>query len=131
VPESSAPRIVPAAPSVRRFAREIGVDIADVRGTGPNGRISKEDVKAHARLRLSTPSPTSSVPMPEAELPDFSAWGPVRTEEMSRVRRLTALQMTRAWTQVPMVTHNDLADITDVEAFRQRHKKGSPRGAAG
>jgi pyruvate dehydrogenase E2 component (dihydrolipoamide acetyltransferase) len=124
VPESSAPRIVPAAPSVRRFAREIGVDIADVRGTGPNGRISKEDVKAHARLRLSTPSPTSSVPMPEAELPDFSAWGPVRTEEMSRVRRLTALQMTRAWTQVPMVTHNDLADITDVEAFRQRHKKG-------
>jgi pyruvate dehydrogenase E2 component (dihydrolipoamide acetyltransferase) len=123
VPEGGSQRIVAAAPSVRRFAREIGVDIGDVRGSGPNGRISKEDVKDHARLRLSAPQPTSSVPLPEADLPDFSAWGTVRTEQMSTVRRLTALQMTRAWTQVPMVTHNDLADITDVEAFRQRHKK--------
>jgi len=115
------PRIVPAAPSVRRFAREVGIDIASVKGSGPGGRLSIDDVKAHARRLLESAPPasmTSAVP----ELPDFSRWGEVEVEAMTRVRRMTAENMSRAWLTAPQVTHNDLADITTLELLRQRYK---------
>lgn len=115
---SGAP--VPAAPSVRRFAREIGLDIGQVPGTGPDGRISVEDVKSHSR-RLSTgraaAGPRPSVP---ASLPDFAKWGPVETEPMSNLRRAAAEHLSAAWSNIPHVTYADKADVTDMEVLRKQ-----------
>lgn len=114
-PSPQESRQVAAAPSVRRLAREIGVDIHAVEGTGPRGRISRDDVKAHAQRRLSAgPTPVA----PAGTLPDFSRWGEVRRERMSAVRRATAHHMARSWSQIPHVTQVDECDITDLEARR-------------
>jgi pyruvate dehydrogenase E2 component (dihydrolipoamide acetyltransferase) len=110
--------VVPAAPSVRRLARELGVDITAVRGTGPKGRISAEDVKAHARGVV-----TGGPALPSRQLPDFGRWGTVRREAMSKVRRITAQSMAHAWATVPQVTQYDKADVTGLESFRRRHAK--------
>ena len=109
----------PAAPSVRRLARELGVDIAQVQGTGERGRISMEDVKNHAKARLSA----GGLAAPSAPLPDFTRWGAVRREPMTKVRRITAQSMTQAWLAAPRVTQYDKADITEIEAFRRRHAR--------
>lgn len=110
---------VAAAPSVRRLAREIGVDINSVNGSGPNGRISAEDVKDHAR---SGKQDESSSPAP-AKLPDFSQWGGTEHKPMSKVRRLTAENMSRAWSLAPQATQFGKADVTEVEKLRQQFKK--------
>ena len=118
-PSSGAP--VPAAPSVRRFAREIGLDIGQVPGTGPDGRISVEDVKSHSRQLSAgrvTGGPAPSAP--SAPLPDFSKWGPVETEPMSNLRRAAAEHLSAAWTNIPHVTYADKADVTDMEALRKQ-----------
>ena len=112
----------PAAPSVRRLAREIGVDIHEVPGSGPGGRVSADDVKRYARRRQSqepaaTPAATAPVAVP---LPDFTRWGDVERRPMSNVRRLTADQMSRTWATVPQVTQYDQADITELEQLRQK-----------
>ncbi len=124
---SSGPReLAPAAPSTRRLAREIGVDIGQVRGTGPHGRISIADVKNHAKQLLSRgPSAapaagTVAAGPPVVPLPDFSKYGSIRREGMSNVRRKTAQQMHLAWSTIPQVTQFDKADITDLEALRKR-----------
>ena len=106
--------LVAASPSVRRLARELGVDIGEVTGSGPAGRISRDDVKNHAKDLVSakgTPPPGSA---------GADSWGPVRTERMSRVRMTTARNMAQAWT-VPHVTHADLCDITELEDARKRY----------
>lgn len=108
---------VPAAPSVRRFAREIGVDITNVQGAGPNGRISIEDVKEHSRTKSRR---TKGTPAAERELPDFSRWGDTRRESMSKVRRLTAQRVADAWRRIPHVTQFDEADVTELEKTRNR-----------
>ena len=112
----------PAAPSVRRLAREIGVDINEVPGSGPGGRVSAEDVKRHARTRQSAePDAVPAAGAPAAlSLPDFSRWGEVERRPMSNVRRLTADQMARTWATVPQVTQYDQADITEIEQLRQQ-----------
>ncbi|MGE3539913.1 MAG: 2-oxo acid dehydrogenase subunit E2 [Candidatus Tectimicrobiota bacterium] len=111
----------PASPSVRRLAREIGVDIAQVPGSGPGGRIAEEDVKQFARHQLSQVEQGASALTRAAELPlpDFSRWGSVERQAMSNVRRTTAERMTQAWTTIPHVTQFDKADITDLEQLRQ------------
>ncbi len=115
-------KIVPAAPTVRRFAREIGVDLSIVSGTGAGGRISIDDVKAHGKRLLSEPAPDSAS-LATAELPDLARFGPVRREPMSKVRRLTAENLTRAWLTAPQVTNHEIADITDLEKFRKAYKE--------
>ena len=110
---------VPAAPSVRRFAREIGLDISQVPGTGPAGRISAEDVKSHSK-QLSAGRGAAAGPAPLAPLPDFTKWGPVETEPMSNLRRAAAEHLTAAWTNIPHVTYGDKADVTDMEALRKQ-----------
>jgi pyruvate dehydrogenase E2 component (dihydrolipoamide acetyltransferase) len=124
--EEGARRPAPAAPSVRRTARELGVDIGQVTGSGPGGRISSEDVKAHVKRVMSSggPRPAASEGAPglaaPAPLPDFSKWGPIERKPMRAVRRKTAEHLSRAWVTVPHVTQCDKADITDLEALRER-----------
>ncbi|MCF7803391.1 MAG: 2-oxo acid dehydrogenase subunit E2 [Candidatus Marinimicrobia bacterium] len=118
-------KLVPAAPSVRRLAREIGVDIAEVPGTGPKGRISKEDVKAFSK-KLHKERGTAGgggFAMPSEPLPDFEKWGEVEREAMSNVRKSTAEHMVASWTPVPHVTQNDEADITELERLRKQWAK--------
>jgi len=111
----------PAAPSVRRLAREVGVDINAVIGTGPGGRVSMEDVKNQARQLLTDARETHEVSAPaETILPDFAQWGEVERQPMSSVRRKTAEHLARAWATIPHVTHFAKADITDLEQLRQR-----------
>lgn len=110
----------PAAPSVRRLARELGVDMASISGTGPRGRISKEDVMARAKVLVERPAAPAA---PARHLPDFTRWGNVQREPLSTVRRLTGEAMALSWATVPQVTQYDGADITELEAFRAKSAK--------
>jgi len=115
---------VPAAPHVRRLAREIGVDIHDVKGTGPGGRISEDDVKAHSKSLLASVAAAAQSPrgaqFAQPELPDFTKWGKVERVSIRGVRRKTAEHLWQAWTTIPHVTQNDKADITELEQLRAR-----------
>jgi pyruvate dehydrogenase E2 component (dihydrolipoamide acetyltransferase) len=133
--ETAAPKgegPVPAAPSVRRLARELGVDLRTVTPSGPGGRVMADDVRAFAEKGEAVAAPPTAPPEartvePPAAvgpqpLPDFSQWGPVERIPLRSVRRATAKRMALAWSQIPHVTHSDEADITDLEAMRQKHK---------
>ena len=111
---------VPAAPSTRRLAREIGVDIAQVQGTGPGGRISIDDVKAHSKKLHATRGAISTTAAP---LPDFSQWGTVERQPMTKVREITAERLAQAWATIPQVTQFDKADITSLEKWRTEYGK--------
>jgi pyruvate dehydrogenase E2 component (dihydrolipoamide acetyltransferase) len=115
---------IPAAPHVRRLAREIGIDIHGVKGSGPGGRISESDVKAHSKALLASVAATSQAPrgpqFAQPELPDFTKWGKVERVSIRGVRRKTAEHLWQAWTTVPHVTQNDKADITELEHLRAR-----------
>ncbi len=112
--------LVPAAPSVRRLARELGVDIAQVAGSGNHGRISFADVKSFLQRQSSTQSNGNGVAIPQIQLPDFSKYGEVERQTMSGIRRATADHMARCWATVPHVTQFDRADITDLEKLRKQ-----------
>ena len=122
IPNSEFTTSIPAAPTVRRFAREVGVDLATVSGTGPGGRISIDDVKAEANRRLSGGSAAGG-PAMALELPDLERFGPVHREPMTKVRKLTAENLSRAWVTIPHVTNHEIADITDLEEFRKAYKE--------
>jgi pyruvate dehydrogenase E2 component (dihydrolipoamide acetyltransferase) len=114
---------VPAAPSVRRLAREIGVDIHSVQGTGPGGRISEDDVKLHAKNMLAAAAVAAQTPgmgFVEPELPDFSKWGKIERVSMRGVRRKTAEHLRQAWNTIPHVTQQDRSDITELEQLRAK-----------
>ena len=131
-------RVAPAAPSVRRLARDLGVDIYQVQGTGPGGRLSAEDVRVFVRETMQRITGGGPTPMVSAEfpglhaqrpLPDFTKWGGVTQEPMSKVRSITADAMSYAWSTIPMVTQYDKTDITDLEAFRKEfNRKVDPDG---
>jgi len=132
-PRAEAGPAAPASPSVRRLAREIGVAINDVQGSGPGGRITDEDVKEHARRILSSvpttlgasgvgarPGGAPAAPIP---LPDFEKWGGVERQPMSNIRRKTAEHLSHAWNTIPHVTQCDKADITPMEELRSKFRK--------
>jgi len=131
-------RVAPAAPSVRRLARELGVDIYQVQGTGPGGRLSEEDVRVFVRETMQRITGGGPTPMVSGEfpglhaqrpLPDFSKWGAVTQEPMSKVRSITADAMSYAWSTIPMVNQFDKTDITELEAFRKEfNRKADPDG---
>ena len=124
-PEDEGPTPVPASPSTRRLAREIGVDIHVVEGSGPGGRITADDVKRHSRERPSKSAGGSQGGITAAhELPDFSRFGPTRREKVSQIRRITAENTQAAWQVVPHVTQHDEAVVDAVEEFRQTYKEG-------
>ena len=121
-------RAAPASPAVRRLAREIGVDVNVVQGTGPAGRISQEDVKEHARRILSSVGAAGAgsgavLARPGRQLPDFQKWGAVERQPWSNIRRATAEHLSYAWATIPHVTQCDKADVTALEELRQRHKE--------
>jgi len=127
---------VPAAPAVRKLARELGVDISQVPGSGPHGRILKEDVEAFAKgvhpagrgAPLVGAGPGFA--LPAEELPDFSQYGPIRREPATQIRKTIARQMTRAWLNVARVTHADVADVTELERNRKRYNEALKEGQA-
>jgi pyruvate dehydrogenase E2 component (dihydrolipoamide acetyltransferase) len=114
---------VPAAPHVRRLAREVGVDIHSVQGSGPGGRISEDDVKLCAKNALAAATAAAQTPRAgfvEPELPDFAKWGKTERVSMRGVRRKTAEHLRQAWNTIPHVTQQDRADITELEQLRAR-----------
>lgn len=107
-----------AAPSVRRFARELGIDIEKVEGGGRNGRISKGDIKSYARKKkLKKKSPDSF------SLPDFSQWGEVETKSLSSIKTITAKNTAAAWSGIPHVFQFDEADISEIEEYIDKNKE--------
>ena len=111
---------LPAAPSARRRARELGVDLAKVRGSGPGGRISIADVE-NFDPKQSASSPVQTTTIAPVTLPDFSKWGAIEVEKMSNVRKATAIHLSQVLATVPQVTQYDKADITDVEKLRKQY----------
>ena len=111
----------PASPSVRRLAREIGVDILSVTGTGPRGRVLAEDVKLRAKTVIASAG-SGSPAAEEPPLPDFSRWGQTETKSFSTVRRLTAERLSSAW-RAPHVTQFDKADVSELETLRKLNKE--------
>jgi pyruvate dehydrogenase E2 component (dihydrolipoamide acetyltransferase) len=119
------PRAAAASPAVRRLAREIGVDVNQVVGTGLRGRVSQADVKEHARRVLSsvgTAGVGGVAPRATRPLPDFAKFGDIDRQAWSNIRRTTAEHLGHAWSTIPHVTQFDTADLTALEALRRQHK---------
>jgi pyruvate dehydrogenase E2 component (dihydrolipoamide acetyltransferase) len=118
--EEAAGPSAPAAPSVRRLARELGVEIGRVTGSGPGGRISAEDVQEYVKGVMAGRS-AGGAGLPAPQLPDFSKWGEIERKPMSNIRRKTAEHLSSAWTTIPHVTNHDKANITALEALRKQY----------
>jgi pyruvate dehydrogenase E2 component (dihydrolipoamide acetyltransferase) len=116
-------KLVPASPATRLLARQLGVDLGLVKGSAPHGRVTQEDVKAFVRLKFSAAPSRGDTPA----LPDFSRWGSVEPKPLEGVRRRTAEHVSLSWAQVPHVTQHDLADITDLDAFRRQQAGKGPK----
>jgi pyruvate dehydrogenase E2 component (dihydrolipoamide acetyltransferase) len=122
--ERSGDALPHASPAARRFARELGADLRTVRGSGPKGRILKQDIQNHVKNALSGTSaqtannaPTSGIPA--APQIDYSRWGEIDVQPLSRIQKRSGPHLHRAWLNIPHVTHFDDADITELETFRQ------------
>lgn len=111
---------VHAGPAVRKLARELGVNLGAVPGSGPKGRIIKDDVHAHVKKLLTAPAraAASGSGLPELPRIDFAKWGPVEEQALGKLRRVAAQNLHRAWVHIPHVTQHDDADITELESFR-------------
>jgi pyruvate dehydrogenase E2 component (dihydrolipoamide acetyltransferase) len=115
-----------AGPAIRRFARELGVDLAAVRGTGPNGRVTRDDVQNHVRRIVTSPplaAPSTNgsgaglhlLPWPKV---DFERFGPVERKALTRIQKISGPTLARNWAMIPHVTQHELADVTETEVFR-------------
>ena len=113
-----------ATPAIRRYARELGVDIAQVNGTGRKGRVLREDISGFVKKVLSTPPPASAAGtgIPPIPAVDFSRFGEIETRPLSRIKRISGPHLHRSWVNVPHVTNHDEADVTELEAFRRSIK---------
>lgn len=114
-----------ASPSVRRFARELGVDLSRVEGSGRKDRITRDDVRGHVKKRLASPASTGGTggafSLPEMPSVDFAKFGEIERVELSRIRKISAKNLHRSWLHVAHVTQFDQADVTELEAFRKEH----------
>jgi pyruvate dehydrogenase E2 component (dihydrolipoyllysine-residue acetyltransferase) len=111
-----------AGPSVRRLARELGVDLATIRGTGEKGRITKDDLLVTLKgpaAPAAAPAAAAGTGIPEIPPQDFSKFGPVETQPLPRIKKISGPFLHRSWLNVPHVTHNDEADITELDAYRK------------
>lgn len=109
-----------ASPAIRRFARELGADVAQIKGTGPKGRVLKEDVQSWIKARLQAPAQSAGFGFALPALPeiDYAQFGPVESRPLSRINKLSAANLHRNWVTIPHVTLQEEADITELEAFR-------------
>jgi len=121
-----------ASPGVRRFARELGVDLTRVKGSGPKGRILKDDVQGYVKSSLSRPAAApaggglSVLPLPVV---DFAKFGATELKALSRIKKISGANLHRNWVTIPHITQNDEADITELEAFRrQMAEEGQKQG---
>lgn len=118
-------KLVHASPAVRRLAREFGADLSKVKGTGPKSRIMKEDVQSYIKFELSRPKATASsgaVGTPDLPEIDFTKFGEVEQKPLSRIQKISSVNLHRNWTMIPHVTQHEDADITDLDAFRKSMK---------
>ncbi len=129
-----------ASPSVRKFARELGVDLAAVRGSAPKGRITEDDIRAHVKGVMAGGAKPFKSPDAQAagflNIPpwpqvDFAKFGPVKRVAMSRIRKISGPALTRNWVTIPHVTNHDDADITELEAFRVQLNKENEKSGKG
>jgi len=118
----------PAGPATRRLARELGVDLRRVSGSGPGGRITSDDVQGFVRRLSSTPTSGVTAPMAAPELPDFSRFGPIQRARINKIAKTAAANLSMAWQVVPHVTQHDLADVTELESARRQFMKGLGAG---
>jgi pyruvate dehydrogenase E2 component (dihydrolipoamide acetyltransferase) len=121
-----------ASPGVRRFARELGVDLTRVKGSGPKGRILKDDVQGYVKVSLSRPAAATAggglsvLPLPVV---DFAKFGATELKPLSRIKKISGANLHRNWVTIPHITQNDEADITELEAFRkQMSEEGQKQG---
>jgi pyruvate dehydrogenase E2 component (dihydrolipoamide acetyltransferase) len=127
---TEARELIAASPSVRRLARELGIDINEVAGSEPGGRVSEEDVRNYARsIILNVTRLRPAAQTAASILPDFSQWGDIERKPMSGIRRKTSAAMSESWQTIPHVTQFDQADITELEELRERF--GGKAEAAG
>jgi pyruvate dehydrogenase E2 component (dihydrolipoamide acetyltransferase) len=113
-----------ASPSVRKFARELGVNLGSVRGSGEKGRILLDDVKAYVKLVMSGGGPVAAGPsLPKVPVVDYAAFGPVEIKPLTRVQKISGPRLQAAWINIPHVTQYDESDITDLEALRASLKE--------
>ncbi len=131
---TSADGIVHAGPAIRRFARELGVDLQKLRGTGPNGRVTREDVQGFVKGALQSGTGTSAgfAGLPPWPKLDFAQYGPVERKPLSRIKKLSGPNLHRNWVLIPHITNYDEADVTSIEALRsevneEQAKKGGPK----
>ncbi len=121
--EASPGAIPHASPSIRKFARELGVELSRLKGSAPHGRITREDVQDFVKQSLQTPAAGSASAsgggIPKIPTVDFAQFGPIETKPLARIRKLSAAHVHRSWLNIPHVTQNDEADITELEAFRK------------
>jgi pyruvate dehydrogenase E2 component (dihydrolipoamide acetyltransferase) len=127
-----------ASPSVRQFARELGVDVARVPGTGPKGRILQSDVQAYVKGVISGTTPSAAPTAPTASsggldlLPwpkiDFAKFGAIEVQPLSRIKKISGANLSRNWVMIPAVTYHEDADITELEAFRVQINKENEKG---
>lgn len=118
-------QVVPAGPATRKLAREWGVPLGQVPGSGPMGRVTQDDVKDYIRDLASGAGSVGAVKAPP--LPDFAKWGPVEYSPFESIRKRTAEHMVLSWSTIPHVTQHDQADVTDIEAFRKQQESKGPK----
>jgi pyruvate dehydrogenase E2 component (dihydrolipoamide acetyltransferase) len=127
-PAAGAGSVVHASPSIRRFARELGVALGSVRGSGPSGRITREDVQSFVKAALASPAAGGAMPFALPPWPklDFAQYGAIENKPLTRIQKLSGPNLQRNWITIPHVTNNDEADITDLEALRQKVNAENP-----
>lgn len=116
-----------ATPSVRAYARELGVDLSRVEGSGPNGRILREDVQALEKRALQGAAGEQGLALPKIPQEDFGKYGDIETVALSRIKRIAGRRLHGSWLGVPQVTHFDEAEVTDLEAFRKELNEEAAR----
>ncbi|MBN9229288.1 MAG: dihydrolipoyllysine-residue acetyltransferase [Legionella sp.] len=117
--EYSSSNLVAAGPAVRRLARELGVNLEKVKGSGRKARVTKEDIQAYVKQKLSEKPTAGGFGLPAMPAIDFSSFGEIETKPLNKIKRLTGGNVHRSWVTIPHVTQFDAADITEIEAFRK------------
>jgi len=126
IEDTSSTENVFASPGVRRLARELGINLQIIKGSGPKRRVTKDDLNGYIKLQMAMSA--GSIPAPQPVI-DFSQWGDVEVQKLTKIKRITGERLQQAWQLIPHVTQFDAADITDLDSLRKEVKKaGAEKG---